>query len=76
MSAKALDSRELRGTADMWASSVVARARETGTYLLTTRLPSGTVFQNPPLFQGTAGIGYQLLSMADPSRVPSVLSWA
>lgn len=30
-------------------------------------------FFNPSLFQGTAGIGYQLLRLADPARVPSVL---
>jgi lantibiotic modifying enzyme len=30
-------------------------------------------FFNPSLFQGTAGVGYQLLRLADPRRIPSVL---
>lgn len=62
--------------ADRWVSPVVATAHEAGTYLLTTRLPCGMVFRNPPLSQGIAGIGYQFLRMADLSRGPSVLSRA
>ena len=30
-------------------------------------------FFNPSLFQGTAGVGYQLLRLADPTKIPSVL---
>jgi type 2 lantibiotic biosynthesis protein LanM len=30
-------------------------------------------FFNPSLFQGTAGVGYQLLRLADPAKIPSVL---
>jgi type 2 lantibiotic biosynthesis protein LanM len=30
-------------------------------------------FFNPSLFQGTAGVGYQLLRLSDPARIPSVL---
>ncbi len=30
-------------------------------------------FFNPSLFQGTAGVGYQLLRLADPMQIPSVL---
>jgi type 2 lantibiotic biosynthesis protein LanM len=30
-------------------------------------------FFNPSLFQGTAGVGYQLLRLADPMKIPSVL---
>jgi lantibiotic modifying enzyme len=31
---------------------------------------------SPGLFQGAAGIGYELLRLADPERVPSVLLFA
>ena len=34
----------------------------------------GTV-DNPALFQGAAGIGYQLLRLAAPEKVPSLLLW-
>jgi lantibiotic modifying enzyme len=30
---------------------------------------------NPSFFQGTAGIGYELLRMARPDLLPSVLLW-
>jgi lantibiotic modifying enzyme len=30
-------------------------------------------FFNPSLFQGAAGVGYQLLRLAEPSKIPSVL---
>ncbi len=30
-------------------------------------------FFNPSLFQGAAGVGYQMLRLADPARIPSVL---
>jgi type 2 lantibiotic biosynthesis protein LanM len=30
-------------------------------------------FFNPSLFQGTAGVGYQLLRLAEPTKIPSVL---
>ena len=30
-------------------------------------------FINPSLFHGAAGVGYQMLRLADPSKVPSVL---
>ncbi|HEX7829654.1 MAG TPA: type 2 lanthipeptide synthetase LanM family protein [Thermoanaerobaculia bacterium] len=55
------------------ASSVVARARETGAYRLSGT--SGAEFFDPSLFQGLAGIGYELLRVARPSAVPSVLIW-
>ncbi|HEX7809288.1 MAG TPA: lanthionine synthetase LanC family protein, partial [Thermoanaerobaculia bacterium] len=55
------------------ASSVVARARETGAYRLSGT--NGAEFFDPSLFQGLAGIGYELLRVARPSAVPSVLIW-
>jgi type 2 lantibiotic biosynthesis protein LanM len=54
------------------AMHVVARAKQTGAYQLFANLPH--VF-NPGFFQGTAGIGYQLLRLARPAQLPSVLLW-
>ena len=54
------------------ASNVVARAKQTGAYQLFANLPN-SVF-NPGFFLGTAGIGYQLLRLAD-DDLPSVLLW-
>ncbi|MBW4573955.1 MAG: type 2 lantipeptide synthetase LanM family protein [Aphanothece sp. CMT-3BRIN-NPC111] len=55
------------------ATNVVARAKRTGAYQLFANLPS-SVF-NPGFFQGTSGIGYQLLRLAYPEKLPSVLLW-
>jgi lantibiotic modifying enzyme len=30
-------------------------------------------FFNPSLFQGAAGVGYQMLRLAEPAKIPSVL---
>ncbi|MBW4574204.1 MAG: type 2 lantipeptide synthetase LanM family protein [Aphanothece sp. CMT-3BRIN-NPC111] len=54
-------------------TNVVARAKQSGAYQLFPNLPS-SVF-NPGFFQGTAGIGYQLLRLAYPEKLPSVLLW-
>ncbi|MDJ0590935.1 MAG: type 2 lanthipeptide synthetase LanM family protein [Pleurocapsa sp. MO_226.B13] len=54
------------------ATSVVARAKQTGVYRLFSNLPN-SVF-NPGFFQGTAGIGYELLRLAN-DDLPSVLLW-
>ena len=53
------------------AAWVVNRARYSGAYHLFPDLPTGLF--NPIFFQGTAGIGYQLLRLADPKSLPSVL---
>lgn len=55
------------------ASNVVAKAKRTGAYQLFPNLPN-SVF-NPGFFSGTAGIGYQLLRLAQPEQLPSVLLW-
>jgi lantibiotic modifying enzyme len=55
------------------AMKVIARARRTGAYQLFADLPHGVL--NPGFFQGTAGIGYQLLRLAQPEQLPSVLLW-
>ncbi|MCP6762977.1 MAG: type 2 lanthipeptide synthetase LanM family protein [Fischerella sp. CENA71] len=54
------------------ATNVVARAKRTGAYQLFANLPS-SVF-NPGFFQGTAGIGYELLRLAA-NDLPCVLLW-
>ena len=61
------ESRRLAGTG---TASVVARAARNGGY----RLFAAAGSYNPGFFHGTAGIGYQLLRVADP-RLPSVLLW-
>ncbi|MFN6565701.1 type 2 lanthipeptide synthetase LanM family protein [Dendronalium sp. ChiSLP03b] len=55
------------------ATNVVAKAQRTGAYQLFPNLPN-SVF-NPGFFPGTAGIGYQLLRLAQPEQLPSVLLW-
>lgn len=60
-------------TAYQNAANIVAKAKLTGAYQLFPNLPN-SVF-NPGFFQGTAGIGYQLLRLAQPDRLPSVLLW-
>jgi type 2 lantibiotic biosynthesis protein LanM len=60
-------------TACQNATNIVAKAKRTGAYQLFPNLPN-SVF-NPGFFQGTAGIGYQLLRLAQPDRLPSILLW-
>jgi type 2 lantibiotic biosynthesis protein LanM len=55
------------------AAWVVARAKQTGAYQLFANFPK-SVF-SPSFFQGTAGIGYELLRLAYPEVLPSVLLW-
>lgn len=50
-------------------SRVVARAKLNGDFAITFR----NDFRNPSLFCGSAGVGYQLLRVAYPDRLPSVL---
>jgi type 2 lantibiotic biosynthesis protein LanM len=39
------------------------------------RPTASKAWTNPALFQGTAGIGYQLLRLVEPRNIPSVLLW-
>jgi lantibiotic modifying enzyme len=55
------------------AAAVVARAERVGAYALHPLLPASAY--GPGLFQGTAGIGYELLRLARPDLLPSVLLW-
>jgi lantibiotic modifying enzyme len=52
---------------------VVPRAERTDGFVLHPMLP--TQLDNPGFFQGTAGIGYELLRMVRPDLLPSVLLW-
>jgi lantibiotic modifying enzyme len=63
----------LVATAGRRAAAVLARAEQAGAFALHPLLPTGAF--NPGLFQGTAGIGYELLRLAHPDLVPSVLLW-
>jgi type 2 lantibiotic biosynthesis protein LanM len=55
------------------AAWVVTRAKQTGEYKLFGNLPN-SVF-SPGFFQGTAGIGYELLRLLDKKALPSILLW-
>lgn len=55
------------------ARQAVDRADAMGAYMLHPMLPKRV--HNPSFFQGTAGIGYQLLRLAHPDELPSVLVW-
>lgn len=70
--AQKLSRPDLRQVALQQATNIVARAKQTGAYQLFANLPN-SVF-NPGFFQGTAGIGYELLRLAD-NNLPSILLW-
>lgn len=71
VAAKTLGRDELFQTARLQASELVAKAEEMGGYKLFVNLPN-SVF-SPSFFLGTAGIGYGLLRLAYPEKLPSVL---
>jgi lantibiotic modifying enzyme len=54
-------------------SRIVGKAAGTGRFGLLASAPG--VGGSLSLFQGTAGIGYELLRLAAPSEVPNVLLW-
>jgi lantibiotic modifying enzyme len=63
---------ELVAAAQRAAAQVVAYARRRG-YHFSNALPHGLLA--PGLFQGAAGIGYELLRLAFPQRLPVILLW-
>lgn len=73
VAAQKLSRPELVETAQKQAAWVVARAKQAGTFHLFPNLPKDVY--NPGFFQGTAGIGYELLRLAYPTILPSVLLW-
>ena len=72
LAAQKLDFPELREEALIRASYIVNNAQLAGGYQF-LKLPN-SVF-NPGLFQGTAGIGYELLRLVE-DLLPSVLSFS
>ena len=68
-----LNSPQWLQTAQELAAMVVRRATQTGQYQLLGNFQN-SVF-SPCFFQGSAGIGYQLLRLAYPEALPSVLLW-
>lgn len=71
VAAQNLSRPELFKTAQQQAAWVVATAEQTEAYQLFPNLPH-SVF-SPGFFRGTAGIGYELLRLAYPEILPSVL---
>jgi type 2 lantibiotic biosynthesis protein LanM len=72
-SGRRLSRPELEETARERAWRVVSRAERTDGFVLHPMLPKQV--DNPSFFQGTAGIGYEMLRMARPDLLPSVLLW-
>ena len=69
--AQKLNRPELQAIALERTSQVVARANRKGKFGLNWE----TGPYDPSFFQGTSGIGYQLLRMAHPELLPSILVW-
>ena len=67
----ALERPELRDLANRRAAGMIERARRDGGYRLLSGEPDDAA--NPTLFAGIAGIGFELLRLAHPTRLPSVL---
>lgn len=74
LAAKTLGREELYETAIQQASALVTRAEQAGGYQLFGNLPNSVFI--PSFFIGTAGIGYELLRLAYPEKLPSVLLMA
>ncbi|GAA6621859.1 type 2 lanthipeptide synthetase LanM family protein [Scytonema sp. NUACC26] len=64
---------DLWNTVQKQVAWVVARAKQVGSFSLFSELPADVY--NPGFFQGSAGIGYELLRLAYPESLPSVLLW-
>lgn len=64
---------ELRAAAAQLGAFLVARQEQTGAFLLAPGYPPEV--ELPGLYQGTAGVGYQLLRLACPEVLPSLLLW-
>jgi len=71
--AQQLKRSELAEIAQKQAGWTVNRAISTGSFQIFPSLFRGTY--NPGFFQGSAGIGYELLRLADPEKLPSALLW-
>jgi type 2 lantibiotic biosynthesis protein LanM len=71
--AQQLGRSELSKTAHKQAAWAVHRAEINGSFQIFPNLFKGAY--NPGFFQGTAGIGYELLRLAYPEKLPSALLW-
>lgn len=76
VAAQKLSRPHLLESANKQAAWIVTQAEKIGTYQLFPNLPSYEFGAfSPSFFRGTAGIGYQLLRLAYPEILPSVLLW-
>jgi type 2 lantibiotic biosynthesis protein LanM len=76
VAAQKLSRPDLLETANQWAAWMIEQAEKNGTYQLFPNLPNRDFSAfNPSFFRGTAGIGYELLRLAYPEILPSVLLW-
>ncbi len=71
--ARKLSKMELLETAQKQASWVVTRSEQVGSFYLLPGFPANIYI--PSFYQGTAGIGYELLRLAHPDLLPPVLLW-
>jgi type 2 lantibiotic biosynthesis protein LanM len=71
--AQQLNQPEYLSFARQTASTVLNRAHTQGGFTLSEVTPPGV--PEPGFFHGLSGIGYQLLRIAHPDRLPSVLLW-
>jgi lantibiotic modifying enzyme len=73
VAAQKLSRPQLLETAQKQGACLVNRADKMGAYQLFHNLPNSLF--NPGFFQGTAGIGYELLRLAYPDVLPALLLW-
>jgi len=64
---------ELASEAAHMMDQVLSRAERRGTFVINLLLPAWV--SHPHFFQGTSGIGYTLLRLAQPAVLPSPLLW-
>ena len=74
VASQTLNRQELYDFALKATASLVRRAQLKGKFNLNS--PSVPVIYNPGFFHGTSGIGYQLLRIAYPHLLPSILLWS
>ncbi|MEM7592879.1 MAG: type 2 lanthipeptide synthetase LanM family protein [Cyanobacteria bacterium P01_A01_bin.83] len=73
VAAEKLERTELLNIAQQRAAYVLDQAKKIGSFQIFPKHCPG--LYNPGFFQGTAGIGYELLRLADREQFPSVLLW-
>lgn len=66
-----LGSREAMELAQKKASALIHAKKQRGHYNF--HVSNGRYYYNPTLFQGTAGIGYELLRLIEPEKIRSIL---